>query len=76
MQHYNGHRSVLLEVYKTDDLHWQAKLKGKLWTTIFRPSLSYRGAIISANNFIRTHKLRVANKNKVSKNFYNLKEEL
>ncbi len=66
-------KTVLLEV-KTLGRVYQATIKARLWTTIFQPSLTKRGAITAANNFIRTHKLKVANKNKVSKNYYNVRE--
>lgn len=66
-----NHKYVVLEVRQVGTL-WQSELKAKLFTVIFTPSLTRAGAIIAANNYIRTHKMIPANRNKVSKNFYDV----
>ena len=66
------HRTVLLEVHLIGN-KWQSSIRARLWTIWFKPSRTHKGSIVAANNFIRTHGLSPANRNRVSKNMYNVK---
>lgn len=66
------HKTVILDVNEINGV-FQAEVKARLWTVIFAPCKSYSAAITSANNFIRTYGLVIANRKKVSKHFYNIK---
>lgn len=67
------HRTVLMEVHRVDN-KWQSNVRARLWTVYFKPSNTYKGAIIAANNFVRTYNLRPANRNKVSRRMYSIKK--